>query len=178
MVLTAMVMTSSIFCDITPCSPLKVTRRFRGSPRDFTLVSCSAYSTLKMEANCSSETSVVFQRTALRYIPFACYFLPATLSVNHIPKGRAIAQAVSRWLPTAAARVRAGVWSSEICGRQSGRFSPSTSVSPANLHSTNFSIIIINRGWYNRPFSGRRAEWTQLGLHPPLCELKKNIYPP
>jgi hypothetical protein len=34
--------------------------------------------------------------------------------------GRAIAQAVSRWLPTAAARVRSRVWSSEICGEQSG----------------------------------------------------------
>jgi hypothetical protein len=49
-----------------------------------------------------------------------------------------------------------------------GRFSPSTSVSPANLHSTNFFIIIIiTRGRYNRPFSGRRAEGTQLGLPPP-----------
>jgi hypothetical protein len=34
--------------------------------------------------------------------------------------GRAIAQAVSRWLPTAAARVRARVWSCGICGGQSG----------------------------------------------------------
>jgi hypothetical protein len=34
--------------------------------------------------------------------------------------GRAIAQAVSHWLPTAAARVRARVWSGEICGGQSG----------------------------------------------------------
>jgi hypothetical protein len=34
--------------------------------------------------------------------------------------GRAIAQAVSRWLPTEAARVRARVWSNEICGGQSG----------------------------------------------------------
>jgi hypothetical protein len=34
--------------------------------------------------------------------------------------GRAIAQAFSRWLPTAAARVRTRVWSSEICDRQSG----------------------------------------------------------
>jgi hypothetical protein len=46
-------------------------------------------------------------------------------------------------------------------------FSPSTSVSPANLHSTNFSIIIITRGRYNRPF-------TQLGLHSRLWELKEN----
>jgi hypothetical protein len=34
--------------------------------------------------------------------------------------GRAIAQAVSRWLPTAAARVQTRVWSSGICGGQSG----------------------------------------------------------
>jgi hypothetical protein len=34
--------------------------------------------------------------------------------------GRTIAQAVSRWLPTAAARVRARLWSSWICGGQSG----------------------------------------------------------
>jgi hypothetical protein len=34
-----------------------------------------------------------------------------------------------------------------------GRFSPRTSVSPANLYSIFFSIIIfiITRGWYNRP---------------------------
>jgi hypothetical protein len=32
-----------------------------------------------------------------------------------------------------------------------GRFSPSTSVSPANLHSAQFSIITISRGGYNRP---------------------------
>jgi hypothetical protein len=34
--------------------------------------------------------------------------------------GRDIAQAVSRWLPTAAARVRVRVWSSGISGGQSG----------------------------------------------------------
>jgi hypothetical protein len=33
---------------------------------------------------------------------------------------RAIAQAVSCWLPTAAAQVRARVWSCGICGGQSG----------------------------------------------------------
>jgi hypothetical protein len=47
--------------------------------------------------------------------------LDADLSLQVSPKiGRAIAQAVSRWLPTAAARVRARVWSSGICGGQSG----------------------------------------------------------
>jgi hypothetical protein len=34
--------------------------------------------------------------------------------------GRAIAEAVSRWLPTAAAWVRTRVWSSGICGGQNG----------------------------------------------------------
>jgi hypothetical protein len=34
-----------------------------------------------------------------------------------------------------------------------GQVFPSTSVSTAN-HSTNFSIITITRGWYNRPLSG------------------------
>jgi hypothetical protein len=34
-------------------------------------------------------------------------------------EARAIAQVVSRWLPTAAARIRARVWSSGICGGQS-----------------------------------------------------------
>jgi hypothetical protein len=35
-------------------------------------------------------------------------------------QGRAIIQAVSRWLSSAAARVRARVWSSGICGGQFG----------------------------------------------------------
>jgi hypothetical protein len=42
------------------------------------------------------------------------------ISNNLFELGRAIAQAVSRWLPTAAARVRVRVWSCEICGGQSG----------------------------------------------------------
>jgi ribosomal protein L37AE/L43A len=44
-----------------------------------------------------------------------------TLRDEHRLKvGRAIAQAVSHWLSTAAARVRAQVWSCGICGGQSG----------------------------------------------------------
>jgi flagellar hook protein FlgE len=39
---------------------------------------------------------------------------------HHASQGRAIAQAVSRWLLTAAARVQTRVWSSGICGGQSG----------------------------------------------------------
>jgi hypothetical protein len=50
---------STVFWNITLCLPSA-----------FTLVSCSAYfSTLKMEALCSPETSVDFQRTTRRYIP-------------------------------------------------------------------------------------------------------------
>jgi hypothetical protein len=67
--------------------------------------------------------------------------------------GHAIAQAVSRWVPTAAARDRARVWTSGIYDVQSGTgagFSPRTSVSPANLHSIKFSNLTITRGRYNR----------------------------
>jgi hypothetical protein len=79
-------------------------------------------------------------------------------------RGRAIAEADSRWLPTAAARVQSRVWSSGICGGQKwrrGRFFPSTSVSPA-IHSTKLFILTITRGRYNRSVSGRRADpvWT------------------
>jgi hypothetical protein len=56
--------------------------------------------------------------------------------------GRAIAQAVSRWLPTAAARVRSHV-GFVVDKLALGQFPPSASVSPANLHSTNFSTITI-----------------------------------
>jgi hypothetical protein len=83
---------SSIFRDITPCSPLKVNRCFgvtcrlhlQGRSRWhippkcrlaallttwFRAGFCVAYSsTLKMEATYSSETSVDFQRTIRRYI--------------------------------------------------------------------------------------------------------------
>jgi hypothetical protein len=74
--LTAVVMKSTNFGDITACGPLKVNRRFGITylllclPPAFTLVSCTAYSsTLKIEAICSSETSVHVQRATRRYIP-------------------------------------------------------------------------------------------------------------
>jgi hypothetical protein len=41
-----------------------------------------------------------------------------------------------------------------------------------------FSIIIITRGWHNRPIVGRRAEWTQLDSTPTLPIKKmKNVAP-
>jgi hypothetical protein len=56
--------------------------------------------------------------------------------------GRVKTQAVSRWLPTAAAWVRARVRLCGICGGQSG-IGTGTSVSLANLHSTSCPTITI-----------------------------------
>jgi hypothetical protein len=81
-----------IFRVITPCHPLKVNRHFEGTcdlhlqgqrmsqarnqhegrwqVEAFTLVSCLAYfSTLKMEATCSSKMLVDFLLTTRRYNP-------------------------------------------------------------------------------------------------------------
>jgi hypothetical protein len=92
-------------------------------------------------------------------------------------QGRDIAQAVSRRLPTAAARVRAQVRSYGVCGGQSGtgagfhrvfRFHLPLHIPPTAPHSS--SIIW---GWYNRPISGRRTKWTQ--SRPTPRNLKKNL---
>jgi hypothetical protein len=70
--------------------------------------------------------------------------------------GRAIAQAVSRWLPTSVAWVRARVWLCGICGGKSGfgagflrvlRF-PLPIFTPPIAPQSPSSIIW---GWYNRP---------------------------
>jgi hypothetical protein len=105
----------------------------------FILVSCLAYSsTLKIEAKCSFEMSVDFRLTKRRYIPEVISLC------NEFYNGRAIAQVVSRWLPTAVVR---------------GRFSPSTSVSPAKFHSTNCSK--------NHPhLSSGFVQWAKFGAVP------------
>jgi hypothetical protein len=80
--------------------------------------------------------------------------------------GRAIAQAVSRWLPTVAARVRDRIMSCGICGGQSGTgagflrvlWSPLPIRIPPIAPQSSSSII---RGWYNRLISGQRSKWTQ-----------------
>jgi hypothetical protein len=62
-----MVMKSTISCDITPCSPLSVNRRF--GEAKIGPVSCLVYSSnLKMGATCPSETPVDFQQTTRHYI--------------------------------------------------------------------------------------------------------------
>jgi hypothetical protein len=67
-VLTAVVVKSSVFWDMTPCSLLKGNRCLLAIC--FMLISCLVYSSaLKMEATCSSEASTEFQRTTWRYIP-------------------------------------------------------------------------------------------------------------
>jgi hypothetical protein len=70
-VLTAVVMKSSIICDITPCSPLIVNRRFGGKFASiFRVQEYAKQETSKnMEATYSSDMSVDFERAARHYIP-------------------------------------------------------------------------------------------------------------
>jgi hypothetical protein len=63
MVLTAVVMKTSVFCDITPFSPLKVNRLLATC---FTLVS---YLDHEDGGDMFLRTSVDIQRTTRRYIP-------------------------------------------------------------------------------------------------------------
>jgi hypothetical protein len=78
--------------------------------------------------------------------------------------GRAIAQAVSRWLPTAAARVHVRadhvgfVVDKAALGQVLSKYLDFPCQS--SFHQF-FSIIIITRGWHNRPIGGSSAEWTQ-----------------
>jgi hypothetical protein len=90
--------------------------------------------------------------------------------------GRAVAQAVSRWLPTAAARVpvRAEHVGFEVDKVALGQVFSEYFGFPANHHSTNFSIIIIIiRGWHNRPIGDNSAEWNQLDSTPHYFNFKK-----
>jgi hypothetical protein len=92
-------------------------------------------------------------------------------------RGRAIAQALSRSLPTAAARIRARVRSCGICGGQSGTGAGFLRVLPFPL--PNFippvapqSPSSIIWGWYNRPVVA--AVPSRISLTP-LKIIKKNI---
>jgi hypothetical protein len=92
--------------------------------------------------------------------------MASSIKIHATNQGHAIAQAVSRRLPTAAARVRAQVSSCGICGGQNDTGAGSLPVLrlpvpiliPTAVPHLSSSII---RGWYSRPISGRRTEWTQ-----------------
>jgi hypothetical protein len=81
----------------------------------------------------------------------------------HIHTGRALAQAVSYRLPTAAAQVRAQVRSCGIYNGRSGtgagfllvlQFPLPIRIPPTAPHSSP-SVV---QGWYNRPVSNRRTK--------------------
>jgi hypothetical protein len=68
--LIAVVMKNSGFWVIMPCNPKSRWLAELGSQPAFMLISLVACSSiLKMEATCSSETSIDFQQTTRRYIP-------------------------------------------------------------------------------------------------------------
>jgi hypothetical protein len=91
--------------------------------------------------------------------------------------GRAIAQAGRRWLPTAAVRGSKpdlGMWDLWWDKVALGRFSPSSSVSPAVVvRCTNYSTITLmyHPGkMYNRPMCGRST-----GAYTNLGDLQRNL---
>jgi hypothetical protein len=78
------------------------------------------------------------------------------LARDLLDEGRAIAQAVSRWLPTATVWVRARVWSSGICGGQSGAGAGFLRVLRFYLPITvprKLYLSHVIQGWYNGPFT-------------------------
>jgi hypothetical protein len=75
----------------------------------------------------------------------------------------AVALAVSSRLPTSVAQVQAQM---RACGVQTGTGAGFLRVLQFFLPiipptAPNSTSPIINRGWYNRPNSGRRTKWTQ-----------------
>jgi hypothetical protein len=96
---------------------------------------------------------------------------------SKLSEDRAIAQAVSRWLPTAAVRGSKpdlGMWDLWWDKVALSRFSPSTLVSPAIVvRSTNYSTIslIYHPGkMYNRPMCGRST-----GTYKNLGDLQRDL---
>jgi hypothetical protein len=96
--------------------------------------------------------------------------------VQGVLPGRAIAQAVSRWLPTAMARVRARVWLSVICGGLSGVGTGFLRVLRFPLQSSFHQILHHHNhpGQVQLAIQSPTCRVTQLGLQSSLWELKKN----
>jgi hypothetical protein len=92
--------------------------------------------------------------------------------------GRVIAEAVSRWLPTAASRVQSRVWLSGICGGQSG-----VGVGFLRVLRSSLPFIPPNSPSSQTPGAGTTGQWMadvpsgpSLDSTPPLCKLKKNAW--
>jgi hypothetical protein len=106
-------------------------------------------------------------------VKYAQFLLSLSRNVRKViyVNGCAIAQAVSRWLPTTAvwgSKPDLGMWDLWWDKVALGRFSPSTSVSPAIvIRSTNYSTITLTYHpgkMYNRPMCGRSTgTYTNLG---------------
>jgi hypothetical protein len=102
----------------------------------FTLVFCSACSTMKTETVCSSEKSADFQRSRLRYIPKSsilqhnlwltlCNLASVITIIRNSGFGQCVLRTSRPWLKTAKKRFRKHVYSSG-----SPTFHPTFTVTP------------------------------------------------
>jgi hypothetical protein len=88
--------------------------------RAFTLCSCTQGPNNKIQSKLLSTCSYIHHLIYVHFLPTCRQWPSISPFCNYSQFGHAIAQAVSRWFSTAAARVRSRVWSSGICGGQSG----------------------------------------------------------
>jgi hypothetical protein len=144
------------------------------------------YLTIKIIIRYDRASSTLhFKSFAVILLSVACDYMSNIVirwNINGVPRrkikygvGRPVAQAVSRRLLTATARVRAQVRSCGVCGGQSGtgagflrvlRFPLPVLIPPTAPRSSS-----ITRGCYNRTVSGRRTKLTQ--SHPTPRNIKK-----
>jgi hypothetical protein len=101
---------------------------------------------------------LIFWAVALAF-QFSVFISGAFCIVTSVPEST-IAEADSRWLPTAAARGSTpGHFILYLCWTkwQWGTICPSTLLSSANSHS----ILVYIWGWYNGPSRDRHTRWYQ-----------------
>jgi hypothetical protein len=116
----------------------------------------TSFSWAQMKKSVRGDTNLITdpQRGKFR-VAMDCH-CPTQLHKIHVR-----AQAVSRWLFTAAVRVRAKIYG--ICGGQSSTglgFLRILRILLPTLIPQNAPYSSIIREWYNRPNSGRRTKWT------------------